>query len=32
MIQYVILEALGVLSREDLDLYCKPNGRLGVPP
>jgi transketolase len=32
MIQYVILEALGVLSREDLDLYCKPNGRLGCHP
>ncbi len=32
MIQYVILEDLGVLSREDLDAYCTPNGRLGVPP
>jgi transketolase len=32
MIQYVILEDLGVLSREDLDLYCKPNGRLGCHP
>jgi transketolase len=32
MIQYVILEAFGVLSREDLDLYCKPNGRLGAHP
>src|SRR6516225_191267 len=32
MIQYVILEALGILSREDLDLYCKPNGRLGAHP
>src|SRR6185295_13469356 len=32
MIQYVILEDLGVLSREDLDLYCKPNGRLGTHP
>jgi len=28
----VILEDLGVLSREDLDLYCKPNGRLGCHP
>src|SRR4051812_23221351 len=32
MIQYVILEEMGVLSREDLDLYCKPNGRLGCHP
>jgi transketolase len=32
MIQYVILEEEGVLSREDLDLYCKPNGRLGAHP
>jgi transketolase len=32
MIMYVILEAMGVLSREDLDLYCKPNGRLGCHP
>jgi len=32
MIQYVILEDRGVLSREDLDLYCKPNGRLGCHP
>jgi transketolase len=32
MIQYVILEDLGVLSREDLDNYCKPNGRLGCHP
>jgi transketolase len=32
MIQYVILEDLGVLSRADLDLYCKPNGRLGCHP
>jgi transketolase len=32
MIQYVILEAFGILSREDLDLYCKPNGRLGAHP
>ena len=30
MIHYVILEDMGVLSREDLDLYCKPNGRLGL--
>jgi len=32
MIQYVILEALGVLSREELDRYCKPNGCLGCHP
>ena len=32
MIQYVILEDMGVLSREDLDNYCKPNGRLGCHP
>jgi transketolase len=32
MIQYVILEDLGVLSRHDLDTYCKPDGRLGCHP
>ncbi|MGC1777975.1 MAG: transketolase [Xanthobacteraceae bacterium] len=32
MIQYVILEQQGVLSRTDLDAYCKPNGRLGAHP
>jgi transketolase len=32
MILYVILEDMGVLSREDLDLYCKPSGRLGCHP
>jgi transketolase len=32
MIQYVILEELGILSRKDLDDYCKPNGRLGAHP
>jgi transketolase len=32
MIQYVILEELGVLSRADLDAYCTPAGRLGVHP
>lgn len=32
MIQYVILEERGVLTREDMDLYCKPNGRLGAHP
>lgn len=32
MVQYVILEDMCVLSREDLDLYCKPQGRLGCHP
>jgi transketolase len=32
MIQYVILEEQGLLSRTDLDLYCKPDGRLGAHP
>lgn len=32
MIQYVVLEDLGVLSRRDLDLYCKKEGRLGCHP
>jgi transketolase len=32
MIQYVILEDLGVLSRADLDAYCTPTGKLGVHP
>lgn len=32
MIQYVILEERGVLNRRDLDLYCKPDGRLGAHP
>jgi transketolase len=32
MVQYVILEEQGVLSKQDLDLYCKPNGRLGAHP
>jgi transketolase len=32
MIQYVILEERGVLSRADLDAYCTPGGRLGVHP
>jgi transketolase len=32
MIQYVILEDMGVLSRDDLDLYCKAGGRLGCHP
>jgi transketolase len=32
MVQYVILEEQGVLSRADLDAYCKPTGRLGAHP
>lgn len=32
MIQYVILEALGVLARADLDAYCTPYGKLGCHP
>jgi len=32
MIQYVILEAMGVLSRKDLDKYCTPEGKLGCHP
>ena len=32
MIQYVILEERGILEKEDLDLYCKPEGRLGAHP
>lgn len=30
--QYVILEALGVLSAEDIAGYCTPHGRLGCHP
>lgn len=30
--QYVILEEMGVLGRKDLELYCKPTGRLGAHP
>lgn len=32
MIQYIILEELGLLTKADLDLYCKPGGRLGAHP
>jgi len=32
MIQYVILEERGILRREDLDKYCKPDGILGAHP
>jgi transketolase len=30
--QYVALEELGVLSREQMDRYCKPGGILGTHP
>lgn len=32
MIQYVILEDLGYLTRADLDDYCTPEGKLGCHP
>lgn len=32
MIQAVILEHIGVLSRADLEAYCTPEGQLGVHP
>lgn len=32
LIQYVLLEQLGVLSKQDLALYCKPGGKLGCHP
>lgn len=32
MSQYVVLESLGVLTRQDLEDYCKPGGRLGCHP
>ncbi len=32
MIQYVILEHLGLLSRADLDGYCTAGGRIGTHP
>lgn len=32
MIQYVILEDKGILSRKYLDAYCTPGGKLGVHP
>lgn len=30
--QYVVLEDLGVLSKTDIDNYCKSDGRLGAHP
>lgn len=32
MIQYVILEEQGLLTKLDMDLYCKKDGRLGCHP
>lgn len=32
MIQYVILEEMGILGAEDLEQYCRPGGRLGAHP
>jgi transketolase len=32
MIQYVILESLGILPSHDIDLYCTADGRLGCHP
>ena len=32
MTQYVILESLGILTKDDLDRYCTPEGRLGAHP
>lgn len=32
MVQYVILNAFGILSDKDLDSYCQPNGTLGAHP
>lgn len=32
LIQYVILEEFGILSSDDLALYCNPAGRLGAHP
>jgi transketolase len=30
--QYVVLEELGILTRADLDGFCKPGGKLGTHP
>jgi transketolase len=32
MVQYTILEERGLLTREDMDMYCKAGGRLGAHP
>lgn len=30
--QYIVLERLGILPREELDKFCKPGGHLGTHP
>jgi transketolase len=30
--QYLVLEELGILPREELDRFCKPGGKLGTHP
>jgi transketolase len=30
--QYVVLESIGILTKNDLDFYCKKGGRLGCHP
>ncbi len=30
--QYVVLESLGILSKREIDSYCKPSGKLGCHP
>jgi transketolase len=32
MAQYVVLESLGIISKDDLDLYSKPGGRYATHP
>jgi len=32
MAQYVVLEELGIMTKADLDGYCKPHGHLGAHP
>jgi transketolase len=32
VVQYIILEEYGVLAADDIELYCKPGGRLGAHP
>jgi transketolase len=32
MVQYVILEEMGVLTPEDIAQYCRPGGKLGAHP
>lgn len=30
--QYILLASVGIIKKKDLDLYCKPNGKLGCHP